>query len=1075
MTNDNGTSYRDGIMYYDGLGREVEEVAKNGSPTNNDMVTRIDYDSYGRQLKTWLPSPGNYSDGRYNGSSTAVTNYSDSYPYSETVYEPSPLNRPLQQYGPGVVWRNNSRAVKTAYLNNTDAGNQSCRQYEMTGDNIILKGTFAQSQLYVVKTTDENNNDSYEFTDKLGRVLLQRLINTYKQTEKEQQCDTYYIYDDYGNLRYVLPPMASDAMDAKGTTYTPTNQTVEYYAYIYKYDNRNRCVEKKLPGAAWVYMVYDKADRLRLLQDGVQRNKNEWTYYKYDALGRQIITGTFTKSATRVQMQSNVESVATLLESLSTVTDGTYKLYTNNSYPRTSDVSNMTQLINLYYDNYDFLTSAISSDFAFTAGSVSDNEYASAKGLQTGSRSALLDESGKYIYRVTRYDAFGRPVQEKSTNTVEGEIDFAYYKYNITGQVVEKNLKTKTGIVSEKYAYEYDNMGRMLKTWYYLNNDPAKLIASCSYDKFGRLYTKDIGGVNKTTYSYNLRNWQTKQTSPKFTEELLYTSSPHYGLPEQFGGNIISKQWTTSLNSSLRGVVYYYDPLDRMTNSNSGDGIYLQDNSNQYGEHLGYDKNGNIEFIVRNGRFDNNSHGGLDILNQQYQGNRQTVVVDYGTDQNALDVMEVRRQYSEYSYDVNGRLTVDQSKKISNIEYNFLNLPRRIYILNGCTIEYIYDAMGTKFQTKYVEPGIVERRNYAANRIYSDTGNSATLKRILTQEGYVDKSGTVYSPYYYVKDYQGNNRMVLNSAGGEVQATNYYAFGTLYAEKPARTDQYVQPYKYNGKELDRMYNLDCYDYSARIYDPIADRFTTMDPLAEMNYSVSPYAYCNNNPVKFVDSDGRILHLANNYAGAMKNIAQIAATTKGGQVMDRIIGLNDTYTLNSTFLTSSSGYDDGDINYVAHCWVNVDGGFMNSMIAMGHETFHAYDDSYGNFYHNDQTFTESRAVSFGNYLRSEYSLSPMRESYGLIKDANFHQFGSDEKISNFTTLGSNANKTSYGFSYTKTTTTVESYKTVAGLRIPNKTTTTSSTYYMVVNKDKDNNATYKRYENEDEYKKATQGW
>jgi len=258
----------------------------------------------------------------------------------------------------------------------------------------------------------------------------------------------------------------------------------------------------------------------------------------------------------------------------------------------------------------------------------------------------------------------------------------------------------------------------------------------------------------------------------------------------------------------------------------------------------------------------------------------------------------------------------------------------------------------------------------------------------------------------------------------------------------------------------------------------SSRWLSPDPLAEKYPQLSPYVFCANNPLKFVDKDGRILHLADNYAGAMKNIAQIAATTKGGQVMDRVIGLNDKYTLNSTFWTGSSKYDpsSGDINYVADPWRSeIDGGVINSMLVMGHETFHAYDDSYGNFFRNDPTFTESRAVSFGNYLRSEYSLSPMRESYGLIKDANFHQFGSDEKISNFTTLGNNADKTSYGFSYTKTTTTVESYKNIAGIRIPDKTTTSSSTYYMVVSRDKDNNATYKIYNNEDEYKKATQGW
>jgi len=130
-----------------------------------------------------------------------------------------------------------------------------------------------------------------------------------------------------------------------------------------------------------------------------------------------------------------------------------------------------------------------------------------------------------------------------------------------------------------------------------------------------------------------------------------------------------------------------------------------------------------------------------------------------------------------------------------------------------------------------------------------------TLTRILTQEGYIDVTGTDFNHYYYVKDYQGNNCMVLNSSGDIVQATNYYPYGASFAEKPERTDQWVQPYKFNGKELDRIGGLDYYDYSARIYDPIGDRFWTMDPMAEKYPWLSPYAYCANNPVKYVDLHG----------------------------------------------------------------------------------------------------------------------------------------------------------------------------------------------------------------------------
>lgn len=89
---------------------------------------------------------------------------------------------------------------------------------------------------------------------------------------------------------------------------------------------------------------------------------------------------------------------------------------------------------------------------------------------------------------------------------------------------------------------------------------------------------------------------------------------------------------------------------------------------------------------------------------------------------------------------------------------------------------------------------------------------------------------------------------------GKLEERNdYYPFGGLMV-KDLNGD--FQSYKYNGKELERQIGLDIYDYGARRYDAATCRFTTMDPLAEKYYSTSPYAYCVNNPMRFVDTDGK---------------------------------------------------------------------------------------------------------------------------------------------------------------------------------------------------------------------------
>ena len=207
---------------------------------------------------------------------------------------------------------------------------------------------------------------------------------------------------------------------------------------------------------------------------------------------------------------------------------------------------------------------------------------------------------------------------------------------------------------------------------------------------------------------------------------------------------------------------------------------------------------------------------------------------------------------NEYTYDVNGNLTKDSNKGIASISYNSLNLPSVVTFSDGSTITYLYTADGRKLRTTHVINGTTTTTDYCGNVIYEGT----TPKKLLTDEGYVDLTTNTY--YYYLKDHQGNNRVVINADGGDaVEVNHYYPFGSLFS-----TSTNVQPYKYNGKELDTKKGLNWYDYGARHYDAVLGRFTTVDPLAEKYYPTSIYAYCINNPVRLIDSDGRKIVDAN---------------------------------------------------------------------------------------------------------------------------------------------------------------------------------------------------------------------
>ena len=114
----------------------------------------------------------------------------------------------------------------------------------------------------------------------------------------------------------------------------------------------------------------------------------------------------------------------------------------------------------------------------------------------------------------------------------------------------------------------------------------------------------------------------------------------------------------------------------------------------------------------------------------------------------------------------------------------------------------------------------------------------------------------VLSYNYYTQDHLGNNRVVITESGNVAQVTNYYPFGGVFSTTAYNSGDDLQPYKYNGKELDRTHGLDWYDYGARNYDAFLPMFTSIDPHCEKYYNVSPYAYCHNNSVNLIDPDGK---------------------------------------------------------------------------------------------------------------------------------------------------------------------------------------------------------------------------
>ena len=171
-------------------------------------------------------------------------------------------------------------------------------------------------------------------------------------------------------------------------------------------------------------------------------------------------------------------------------------------------------------------------------------------------------------------------------------------------------------------------------------------------------------------------------------------------------------------------------------------------------------------------------------------------------------------------------------------------MPRLVKFKDQSIITYTYAADGTKLRVEHKIGSSTTRTTYCNNVIYED----GTAKCLLTEEGYVSLNDREY--HYYLKDHQGNNRVLVNKNGGVEEINHYYPFGGVFA-----SEENLQPYKYNGKELDAKKGLNWYDYGARQYDAALGIFTTVDPSSERYYSTSPYVYCGGDPINRIDPTG----------------------------------------------------------------------------------------------------------------------------------------------------------------------------------------------------------------------------
>ncbi len=903
-----------GIDYSDGLGRKVQSLGYRQSPELKDIVlSSIAFDQYGRPVRETLSAPSSENSGTYKSGVTALAQsfYGEALPYSEiTLFDNSPLNRTLEQYGPGIEWRVSTSSPHSNRTVHTYNETNEVRLYvaDFNGNITWSSNYYPQKSLYKTISIDEQGDSSVIFKDIVGNT-----IESWQQVGVGQYAKTHFLYAHGDRLRAVMQPMAV----AEGTGMSNLTNAWKNFVFFYRYDNRGRVIEKKIPGADPEYFVYDKWDRLVASQTGLQRELNKWSFFKYDALGREVYRGEYSNSQNRSTLQAAVVSFESgkkhTFESRNSTTPVYYSLST--SFPSTITASDIRHIN--YYDSY---TNWLPADMSFDAGNAWHSVYSENSGDLTGTKSKKT-EDGNWLVSASYFDNKNRLIQQFTQNTF-GHTERTDFEYLFAGEVAKVRMvhkKPDNSSITEFTENSYDHAGRLILIKHGLNA-AADTLCTLSYDELGRLSEKKIRpqyeyysesldyiirnasaptntediyrryvllepgfGVNSAdpdtylaeidstltgatttmglqtiNYGYHLRGMlncvNCENGSPTLNpdDNDLFAFKLSFQELGNYDGNISGQSWRNKTTSGINNYSYSYDHGKRLSSAGfSGTGNYST-------PLVEYDLNGNIQKLHRNGSSDS-TDSAIDRLTYQYSGNRLLSVTDTITwNANSGDFRDGNTSGNDYEYYTNGNLKTDLNQGIASIVYDsYTNLPTEIYLTSGRWIKKYYDGSGNLLKR---ENSSGENWKYAGSTIYRND----TLYQIGTPEGRAILSSGNFLYEFEYRDHLGNLRLSLRdtttgnpairSAALISQTADYYPFGVQHSKFSLDTLK-KQKFQFSNYESEEEFDLVNINFGQRTYNPTIGRFDKMDRFSEKYYPFSNYSYGANNPINFVDVNG----------------------------------------------------------------------------------------------------------------------------------------------------------------------------------------------------------------------------
>ena len=634
----------------------------------------------------------------------------------------------------------------------------------------------------------------------------------------------------------------------------------------YDYDSLGRMSSKGIPGSVREYYTYDDEDRvIAILRDGILKEM------EYDAFGRVLKVWQTLPGGSRVLLEQNT------------------------------------------YDEY---PSGVTG--------------ADPKGKKTQSRIAVIGPNS-YVTGHTRitwsYDEKGRPVVVKTRHT-DGSEQIEELGYNFAGEVSSSTSTYAYGnrIDVLSVDYTYDQRGRLkIETATLTPSASAPQIAKVkhSYDDLGRPSGTSSLMQNcprlTTSLSYTLQGWTdtvsvSLNDSPLFIQSLGYDSSDVLnGTSPQYSGLISKKSDTWIYNERLassRTDGYAYDPSGRLARSGY---------PGKFREYT-YDTRGNI--------LSETLPASAGSFNYEYDGDRLSSLTSQS---------ESGQDTAVFTHDALGRMTFDGTTGQS-MTYNSLDLVGNISRDGTTLVNYSYLSDGTKLSAlNGSDEGLVYRGPFVYRKSSgSNAGSSLTLESAAFGGGLITPSGAMF----YVTDYLGSVRAVVDGKTGELyKASDYSAFGdeSVVMVRP-QGDTPPHPLAtavlpdgqtlrdgYTGKEAQNEDFGTCYtDFGARQYSPTLRRWMTPDPLSEKYYGVSPYAFCNNNPVNFVDPDGMYIDKASRVEwknnkrliqekldGLQHQVSMLEGIENSSNIVDalnqQITGIKQTLSTMKVLEQSTQGY------------------------------------------------------------------------------------------------------------------------------------------------------------------------